>query len=116
MRAFAASNNTKTATQAVEEGLKLFSTGNVDDALHLFQEAQRLQPNEDEMRAALYNAACCLTKQKRWGEATEAVIRAVNEYDLKLVVALNDPDLASLRERREWIEGLSRMAGDGGVA
>lgn len=36
---------------------------------------------------------------------------AVNDHGLKLSVALKDPDLEALRERREWLEGLANMRG-----
>ena len=48
----------------------------------------QLQPSDDEARAALYNSACCYTKQKRWQPAVDAVVSAVNDYDLKLSVAV----------------------------
>lgn len=35
----------------------------------------------------------------------------MNDYGLKLSVALKDPDLEALRERREWLEGLANMRG-----
>lgn len=100
-----------TAKQAVELGLQRFEAGDAQAALDLFLRAQQLRPNDDELRAALYNAACAFTKLKRWSEATDAVMKAVNQYDLKLAVALRDPDLAPLRERREWTAALEKMAG-----
>lgn len=48
----------------------------------------QLSPDEDEARAALYNAACCHTKLKQWDSAVECAMKAINDYDLKLVVAL----------------------------
>lgn len=35
----------------------------------------------------------------------------MNEYDLKITVAVQDPDLEALRERREWLAGLATMRG-----
>lgn len=100
-----------TATACVETGLQLFEKGDSQGALKLFQRALQLNPNDDEARAALYNSACALTKLKRWEEAADAVISAVNDRELKLTVALRDPDLAPLRERREWNAALGRVTG-----
>ena len=55
----------------------------------MFQEALTLQPSRDEARAALYNSACCYAKQRQWQPAVDAVTAAVNDYDLKLTVAIN---------------------------
>lgn len=73
--------------------------------------AQQLNPNDDEARAACYNAACAQTRLRQWQAAVDSLTRAVNEYDLKLTVALKDPDLEALRERREWLAGLAEMRG-----
>lgn len=100
----------KTAAQAVELGLEKFQSGDAATALGLFLQAQQLNPSEDELCAALYNSACAYTKLKRWQEAADAVFTAVDDYNLKLVVALKDPDLAPLRERREWSAALSKAA------
>lgn len=100
-----------TATACVETGLKQFEQGDAQGALKLFQRALELNPNDDEARAALYNSACAFTKLKRWDEAANAVISAVNDRNLKLAVALRDPDLAQLRERREWTAALGRVTG-----
>lgn len=59
------------------------------EALRLFQAALSLQPTPDEARAALYNSACCFAKQRQWQPAVDAVTSAVNDYDLKLTVAIN---------------------------
>ena len=100
-----------TPTACVEAGLAKFEGGDPQGALTLFQKALTLNPNDDEARAALYNSACALTKLKRWDEAADAVVSAVNDRGLKLSVALRDPDLALLRERREWNTALNRAAG-----
>ena len=59
------------------------------EALRLFQAALALGPTPDEARAALYNSACCYAKQRQWQPAVDAVTAAVNDYDLKLTVAIN---------------------------
>lgn len=104
-------SSARSAKEAVEEGLELFSMGDAARALALFQRALELQPSEDEARAALYNAACAHTKLSQWQPAVDAVVKAVNDYELRLTVALKDPDLAPLRERREWVSALSQVRG-----
>jgi tetratricopeptide (TPR) repeat protein len=56
--------------------------------LALYEKALQLSPNNDEARAAHYNAACAYAKLKQWPQAAESVKAAVNDYDLKLQVAL----------------------------
>lgn len=56
-------------------------------------------------------AACAQTRLRQWDAAVDSLTRAVNDYGLKLSVALKDPDLEALRERREWLEGLANMRG-----
>lgn len=101
----------KSPTAAVEAGLERFQANDAQAALLLFQRAQQLNPNDDEMCAALYNSACALTRLKRWQEAADAVVAAVNNHGLRLSVALKDADLESLRERREWIDALNKVEG-----
>lgn len=102
------------AEALVEQGLEFFQdgAGDAEKALDLFIRATKV-PNatEDELRAAVYNSACAYVKLKRWKEACAQVEKAINEYDVKLVVALRDPDLGSLRDRREWVELLGRVSG-----
>jgi tetratricopeptide (TPR) repeat protein len=100
-----------TAAGCVDKGLELFRQGQLQTALNLFQSALKLNPNEDEARAAYYNSACALAKLGRWQEAGDSVVTAVNEYGLKLKVAVDDPDLGALRERREWMDVLERATG-----
>ena len=95
----------------VERGLQLFQEGKYEEALPLFLRAMSQQPNEDEARAALYNAACAHTKLGQWQQAAESVVEAINKYELKLTVALKDPDLDALRERREWTTALNEVKG-----
>ena len=101
-----------TAKEAVERGLEVFKSGNPEVALQLFLQAQQLQPDADEARAACYNAACAQARLKQWQAAVDSITRAVNDHDLKLTVALNDPDLAALRERREWLAALAVLRGE----
>lgn len=99
------------AELVVEKGLELFGEGEADKALQEFLRAQTLNPTEDEMRAAVYNSACAYVKLKRWQEASEALQRAINDYDVKLAVALKDKDLSQLRDRKEWNDLLGKVAG-----
>lgn len=96
---------------AVEQGLEAFSKGNSSEALSLFQKSLKLDPNDDEARAALYNSACCLAKEKKWQAAANAIAKACNEYGLKYTVALKDPDLRQLRDRREWLDATENIKG-----
>ena len=47
-----------------------------------------MRPNNDEARAAHYNAACCYTALGQWEEAADQLVVAVNDYDLKFSVAI----------------------------
>lgn len=57
-------------------------------AIALFEEAMNLNPDQDEARAAIYNIACCQAQLKNWKASANAVESAVNNYGLKLKVAL----------------------------
>jgi len=80
-------------------------------ALALFDAALTLNPSEEEATAAAYNRACALAGLARWKEAADAVVGVVNERGLKIDVAVRDPDLARLRERREWLDALEVARG-----
>lgn len=99
------------AELVVEKGLELFGEGQADKALQEFLRAQTLNPTEDEMRAAVYNSACAYVKLKRWQDASQALQKAINDYDVKLSVALKDGDLSALRDRKEWNDLLGKVAG-----
>jgi tetratricopeptide (TPR) repeat protein len=78
------------ARDAVETALRLQKeTGNMTEAIRLYALAMEMKPNQDEARAALYNMGCALAKQKQWSEATKCVVKSINDYGLKLTVALN---------------------------
>ena len=107
-----ASSPSKTAKEAVERGLDLFKTHkDATAALDEFLLAQRLSPSNDEMLAAIYNAACAYVELGRWQEAADSLEKAINQYDLKVSVALRDDDLKPLRDRREWNEMLEKVVG-----
>lgn len=107
----AAKYKPRNATDAVETGTSEFKKKNYEEALRLYREAMAMKPNDDEARAAMYNAACAHTKLKQWPEAVAAVKSAVNDYNLKVVVALKDADLKPLRERREWLDAQDELTG-----
>ena len=67
--------------------MEAFANGNTSEALALFRRSMSMNPSEEEARAALYNSACCLTKEKQWQAATDAVTEAINNYGLKYAVA-----------------------------
>ncbi|GLC51467.1 hypothetical protein PLESTB_000505700 [Pleodorina starrii] len=100
------------ARDAIETATRVFKEQkDVDEAVRLYRLSLDMKPNEDEARAALYNLGCALAKQKKWAEASESIVRAINDYKLKLAVALKDDDLKQLRERREWMDALARVKG-----
>lgn len=76
------------AEAAVEQGLEAFARGDTSEALSLFRKGLNLKPSKDEARAALYNSACCLVKEKQWQAAADAVAEAINDYGLKYAIAL----------------------------
>ena len=76
------------AKVAVEQGLEAFANGDTTEALRLFRKGLSMNPSKDEARAALYNMACCLVKEKKWQAAADAVSDACNNYGLKYAVAL----------------------------
>lgn len=79
----------KSARDAIETATKLQKEQkDYKEAVRLYVKAMEMNPNDDEARAALYNMGCALAKQKQWVKSTECVMRAINDYNLKLVVAL----------------------------
>lgn len=72
----------------MERGQKSFDQNDYAEALRLFKAALELSPNEDEACAALYNKACAHARLKNWQEAANDVVSAVNDYGLKLDVAV----------------------------
>lgn len=95
----------KSATDAVEKGTQLFKNKKYGEALRLYEEAMLMSPNDDEARAAKYNAACVHAQQKEWTEAVDCLKDAVVKYKLKanvilevcaLVVGLACVDLCSV--------------------
>ena len=76
------------ASEAVQQGQQAFDRAEYDTALQLFSKAMFMRPNDDEARAALYNGACAKAKLKDWQGAADDVLRAVNDYKLKLEVAV----------------------------
>lgn len=60
----------------------------LQEALRSFESALQDEPRREEAQAALYNAACCQVKLKKWAEATESVSLAVNEYQLPMKTAM----------------------------
>ena len=88
VKASTAQQEPATAKAAVERGLEAFRTGNSKEALALFQKGMSMDPSQDEARAALYNSACCLVKDKQWQAAADAVAEACNKYGLKYAIAV----------------------------
>ena len=78
----------KNPREAVERGLELQKEKNFAEAVSLYKMAMQANPNDDEARAAQYNMGCAYAKLKKWREATDCVVSAINDYNLKLSVAL----------------------------
>lgn len=74
------------ATDAVENGTKCFEDEQYAEALRLYKAAMDMRPNDDEARAATYNAACVYVKKKQWQPAVDSLKASVNEYGLKVRV------------------------------
>jgi outer membrane protein assembly factor BamD (BamD/ComL family) len=74
------------ATDAVETGTKCFESKEYGEALRLYKAAMDMRPNDDEARAATYNAACVYVKKKQWKEAVDSLKASVNDYGLKVRV------------------------------
>jgi len=103
------------AKDAIDTGLKIFATQRDEkgyaEAARLFKAATEMNANDEEMCAALYNLGCAYSKLKMWKPAADAITRAVNDYRLKVTVALEDNDLRALRDRREWVDALTEIKG-----
>lgn len=78
--------NPKSATDAVETGTKCFEKEDFAEALRLYNAAMDMRPNDDEARAATYNAACVHVKNKQWQKAVDSLKASVNDYGLKVRV------------------------------
>lgn len=104
------------AADCVARGLEAFAPPcNAELALQCFEDALQRNPSEDEARAAYYNKACALTRLKDFDGAAEALRVAVMDYRLRFDVALKDPDLKALRERKQFDTlSASVRGGDGG--
>ena len=70
-----------------------------------------MNPNEDEARAASYNRACGYIKLNKYEEAKDDLIAAVNTYNLKFKVLMNDPDLDTFRASAEYSEVAAAVKG-----
>ncbi|PNH00100.1 hypothetical protein TSOC_014094 [Tetrabaena socialis] len=82
------------ARDAIETATRVFKEEqDLDEAIRLYRASMQMAPSEDEARAALYNLGCALAKQKKWSEATASIVTAINDYKLKLYVALKQPCL-----------------------
>lgn len=92
----------KTAADMVNLGISLFHKGRVRDALAQFDAALAMKLEPEEAQAALYNKACCHAYREEGEKASEALRKALRDYDLKSSVILNDPDMASFRAMPEF--------------
>jgi TolA-binding protein len=77
------------AQAAVEAGLFVFhDKKDYGEAVRLFKAALDMDPPSDVACAALFNLGCAYAKQRNFKEAAAAIGSAVNNYNLKLSVAL----------------------------
>ena len=99
------------AASAVNDGLRLFEAREYEAATRAFTSALGMNPNEDEARAASYNRACGYIKLNKYEEAKDDLIAAVNTYNLKFKVLMNDPDLDTFRASAEYSEVAAAVKG-----
>jgi tetratricopeptide (TPR) repeat protein len=104
------------AAAAVNAGLALFEQKKFDEATSAFTQALGQSPNEDEARAASYNRACGYIKLNMYDEARDDLIAAVNEYNLKFKVLMNDPDLDAFRTSTQYNEVAAAVKGGRGAS
>ncbi|KAF9599447.1 hypothetical protein IFM89_037338 [Coptis chinensis] len=93
----------------LREGLKLYKTGNYEEALEKFESVLGSKPEREEASIASYNVACCYSKlnQIQAGlSALEDALKAGFE-DYKRV--RTDPDLANLRSAEQFDVLLKRF-------
>ena len=75
--ALSASVEPKSAEESINLGLEIFKDKaaplktRAAKALNLFNRAKGMAPNDDEMRAALYNGACCDVQLGNWDDAAD---------------------------------------------
>jgi TolA-binding protein len=77
--------------EAVEAGLAAFrDRKDYGEAVRLFRAAIDEQPGKasETAAAAWFNLGCAYAKQRKFGEAAEAIGTAINDHNLKLAVAL----------------------------
>lgn len=102
----------QSAKDAIQAGTDAFNKSkDTDEAVRLINLGLSMKPSKDEAMAAYYNLGCVYAKQKKWKEASESIITAINDYNLRLIVALRDDDLQELRDTREWLDALTRVKG-----
>lgn len=77
------------------------SQGKKVAALDKFMEALELGPNNEEKKAALYNAACCYASFEQSEDAVDALREAL-DCGLRYSTILADADLATLRGTAEF--------------
>ena len=104
------------AAAAVNAGLALFEQKKFDEATSAFTQALGQSPNEDEALAASYNRACGYIKLNMYDEARDDLIAAVNEYNLKFKVLMNDPDLDAFRTSTQYNEVAAAVKGGRGAS
>jgi tetratricopeptide (TPR) repeat protein len=100
------------AKDAIQAGTDAFNKDkDTEEAVRLLTLGLEMGPGQDEAMAAYYNLGCVYAKQKKYKQASEAIVKAINDYNLRLIVALKDDDLRELRDTREWLDALTTVKG-----
>lgn len=86
----------------LREGLKLYRSGQYEEALEKFESILGSKPELDEASVASYNVACCYSKLNQVQASLSALEDAMKAgyEDFKRI--RTDPDLANLRASKEF--------------
>ena len=77
-------------------------------------QAMTMNPNQEEGRAAYYNAACAHVSLGNDKEAADCLRTAINDFRLKFSVILKDPDMRAFREKRIFDDLATEVRGGAG--
>lgn len=77
------------ARDAIETAdARLKKDNDTAEAIRLYKLALDMRPSDEEATACWYNLGCALAKAKQWQPAVDAIVTAVNDYNLKIIVPL----------------------------
>ncbi|HAK94944.1 MAG TPA: hypothetical protein DCM87_08050 [Planctomycetes bacterium] len=92
-----------------QQGIELFKKKEYEKALGVFQEAEKLMP---ENPTTAYNLACAHSLMGKKKEAFECLFRSIELGYLNLAHMEADEDLAPLRGEKEWAEVAVKVKGE----